>query len=100
MRNGPFTDLGAGPITASSAAVGREWTPAPDGQRPPPASYKTGAKNIYDQKIPKAKGFAIAKASQTIPFFPSEITMPKVNLSGMTVEELIDLRERVEGLLS
>src|SRR5262249_60249313 len=28
------------------------------------------------------------------------ITMPKVNLSGMTVEELMDLRERVEGLLS
>src|SRR5262245_55738746 len=26
--------------------------------------------------------------------------MPKVNLSGMTVEELMDLRERVEGLLS
>jgi len=29
-----------------------------------------------------------------------EATMPKVNLSGMTVEELMDLRERVEGLLS
>ena len=26
--------------------------------------------------------------------------MPKVNLSGMTVEALMDLRERVEGLLS
>jgi DNA-binding protein H-NS len=26
--------------------------------------------------------------------------MPKVNLSGMTVEELMDLRERVDGLLS
>jgi len=26
--------------------------------------------------------------------------MAKVNLSGMTVEELMDLRERVEGLLS
>ena len=26
--------------------------------------------------------------------------MPKVSLSGMTVEELMDLRERVEGLLS
>ena len=30
-RNGPFTDLGAGLNTASSASVGREWTPAPDG---------------------------------------------------------------------
>src|SRR5262249_51728414 len=29
-----------------------------------------------------------------------EATMPKVNLSGMTVEELMDLRERVDGLLS
>jgi DNA-binding protein H-NS len=26
--------------------------------------------------------------------------MPKINLSGMTVEALMDLRERVEGLLS
>ena len=26
--------------------------------------------------------------------------MPKVNLSGMTIEELMDLRERVDGLLS
>src|SRR5262249_46212352 len=29
-----------------------------------------------------------------------EATMPKVSLSGMTVEALMDLRERVEGLLS
>jgi DNA-binding protein H-NS len=26
--------------------------------------------------------------------------MPKINLSGMTVEELMDVRERVDGLLS
>src|SRR5215813_13191763 len=26
--------------------------------------------------------------------------MPKINLSGMTVEALMDLRERVDGLLS
>src|SRR5262249_48195094 len=32
--------------------------------------------------------------------FAPEITMARVNLSGMTVEELMDLRERVEGLLS
>src|SRR5262249_7788774 len=29
-----------------------------------------------------------------------EITMPKINLSRMTVEALMDLRERVDGLLS
>src|SRR5262249_13934235 len=32
-------------------------------------------------------------------FFPPEITMPKVNLSGMTVEALMDLRERVDEML-
>jgi DNA-binding protein H-NS len=31
--------------------------------------------------------------------FVSEITMPKINLSGMSVEELMDLRERVDGTL-
>ena len=29
-----------------------------------------------------------------------EITMPKVSLSGMSVEALMDLRDRVDGLLS
>ena len=29
----------------------------------------------------------------------SEITMPKVNLSGMTVEALMDLRKRVDEML-
>src|SRR5260370_712753 len=28
-----------------------------------------------------------------------EITMPKVNLAGMTIEALMDLRERVDGML-
>src|SRR5262249_17940446 len=28
------------------------------------------------------------------------LTMPKISLSGMTIEELMDLRERVDGLLS
>jgi len=41
----------------------------------------------------------LAKASDYFVFSP-EITMPKVSLSGMSVEELMDLRERVEGLLS
>jgi DNA-binding protein H-NS len=31
--------------------------------------------------------------------FAPEITMPKVNLSGMTVEALIDLRKRVDEML-
>ena len=39
------------------------------------------------------------KGSQTIPFFPSEITMPKLNLSGMTVEGLMDLRQRIDETL-
>jgi DNA-binding protein H-NS len=39
------------------------------------------------------------KGLQTIPFFPSEITMPKVNLSGMSVEALMDLRKRVDEML-
>jgi DNA-binding protein H-NS len=38
------------------------------------------------------------KASQLYRFAP-EITMPKVNLSRMTVEALIDLRKRVEDML-
>ena len=42
----------------------------------------------------------LSKASQDYTVFAPEITMPKVNLSGMTVEELMDLRERVDGLLS
>jgi hypothetical protein len=33
------------------------WPPAtPHGLGPHPGSYKTGAKNIYDQKIPKVQG--------------------------------------------
>src|SRR5262245_49854667 len=40
------------------------------------------------------------KGSQTIPFFPPEITMPTVNLSGMTVEALMDLRRRVDETLN
>src|SRR5262249_45464905 len=31
--------------------------------------------------------------------FPPEITMPKVSLSGMTVEALMDLRKRVDQML-
>src|SRR5262249_27984011 len=39
------------------------------------------------------------KASQTILFIAPEITMPKENLSGMTVEALMDLRKRVDEML-
>jgi DNA-binding protein H-NS len=41
----------------------------------------------------------LAKASQTIPLFAPEITMAKVNLSGMNVEALMDLRMRVDEML-
>jgi DNA-binding protein H-NS len=34
-----------------------------------------------------------------MPFFPPEITMPKVNLSRMSVEALMDLRKRVDEML-
>jgi len=42
-----------------------------------------------------------AKASQRqkVQFHASEITMPKVNLSGMNVEALMDLRMRVDEML-
>ena len=39
------------------------------------------------------------EASQTIPLLRREITMPKVSLSGMTVEALMDLRRRVDEML-
>src|SRR5262249_6517467 len=41
----------------------------------------------------------LAKASQDYPVFPPEITMAKVNLSGMSVETLMDLRKRVDEML-
>ena len=42
-----------------------------------------------------------AKASQRqkVQFHASEITMPKVNLSGMNVEALMDLQKRVDKTL-
>ena len=53
------------------------------------------------QLVGSAHRTAIAlrhKASQLYRFAP-EITMPKVNLSRMTVEALMDLRKRVEEML-
>jgi DNA-binding protein H-NS len=40
----------------------------------------------------------LAKASDYF-VFPPEITMPKVSLSGMTVEALTDLRKRTDEML-
>jgi DNA-binding protein H-NS len=40
----------------------------------------------------------LAKASDYF-VFPPEITMPKVSLSGMTIEALMDLRKRVDETL-
>src|SRR5262245_53649963 len=53
-----------------------------------------------DQK--SLRGFAVAllaKASQDYSVFSPEITMPKGNLSGMSVEALMDLRKRVDQRL-
>jgi len=50
---------------------GEFWTARGLGQAGGSISYYKGAKNIYDPKIPKAQGFAIAllsKASQAISF--------------------------------
>jgi DNA-binding protein H-NS len=53
-------------------------------------------------KTPIVQRFAIdllAKASQAIPFSRRRSRMPKVSLSEMTVEALIDLRKRVDETL-
>jgi DNA-binding protein H-NS len=41
----------------------------------------------------------LLKASQDYSVFSPEITMAKVNLSGMSVEALMDLRKRVDEML-
>src|SRR5262245_62064009 len=41
----------------------------------------------------------LTKASQTIPFLHRRSLMPKVNLSGMKIEELMDLQKRIEEML-
>jgi DNA-binding protein H-NS len=41
----------------------------------------------------------LSKASQDYSVFSPEITMARVNLSGMTVEALMDLRKRVDEML-
>jgi DNA-binding protein H-NS len=52
-------------------------------------------------EIPKGQGFAVALLAKASDYFgfPPEITMPKVSLSGMTVEALMDLRKRVGEML-
>jgi hypothetical protein len=42
----------------------------------------------------------LLKASQDYSVFSPEITMAKVNLSGMSVEALMDLRKRVDDTLA
>ena len=41
----------------------------------------------------------LAKTFTDYSVFPPEITMPKVSLSRMTVEALMDLRKRVDQML-
>jgi DNA-binding protein H-NS len=53
-------------------------------------------------KIPKAQGFAVALLAKSLAdysVFSLEITLAKINLSGMTVEALMDLRKRVDEML-
>src|SRR5262249_8727530 len=76
-------------------------TPNPQWTGPPPRASNDVAEKYLGPKIPKVRGFAVAllaKASQTIPF-SQEITMAKVNLSGMTFEERRDLRKGVDEML-
>ena len=41
----------------------------------------------------------LSKASQDYTVFAPEITMPNVKLSGMTIEALMDLRQRIDEML-
>src|SRR5262249_9896559 len=66
--------------------------------RPPPPASNDLAEKYLGPKIPRSKGFAIALLANYSVFSP-EITMPKINLSGMTVEALMDLRKRVDEAL-
>jgi DNA-binding protein H-NS len=54
--------------------------------------------SLIDSILCRAFAFS-SEASQTIPFFAPEITMANVNLSGMNVEALMDLRMRVDEML-
>jgi hypothetical protein len=56
-------DRGAfGDAAAAVAAAGEFWTARGLGQAGGSISYYEGAKNMYDPKIPKLQGFAIAFA--------------------------------------
>src|SRR5262247_1175581 len=82
---------------ASRAMLDRD----PRMSRGHPSRIKLGAPKIYKIQKSRSQGFAIAllaKASDYSVFSP-EITMPKINLSGMTVEALMDLRNRVDEML-
>jgi len=66
-----------------------------------PSRIKLGVPKISRTKNPEGQGFAIALLAKASDYFvfPPEITMPKVSLSGMTVEALMDLRKRVDEML-
>src|SRR5262249_50078697 len=67
---------------------------------PRPARVESVGRKYLRPKIPKAQGFAITLLSEhRLSVFSGEITMAKVNLSGMTVEALMDLRKRVDETL-
>jgi hypothetical protein len=54
------------------------------------------------KKSRRSKGFAIALLAYSLTdysVFSPEITMARVNLSGMSVEALMDLRKRVDEML-
>jgi len=56
-----------------------------------------GVSQLSDS-IEASRNDKLPEASQTIPFLRREITMAKVNLSGMTLEALMDLRKRVDEM--
>jgi DNA-binding protein H-NS len=60
------------------------------------------ARKYVRPENPEGPRFAIALLAKSLAgysVFSPEITMPKVSLSGMTVEALIDLRRRVDETL-
>jgi len=70
-----------------------------DGRGFDPTPFLLDEVQLFDQALGVPYLASCAEASQTIPFLRREITMPKVSLSGMTVEALMDLRKRVDEML-
>jgi len=78
------------------------WPPGLAWTGPPSRVSNDVAEKYLRPKIPKVQGicdcFAFSSLTAYSVFSP-EITMPKVSLSGMTVEALMDLRKRVDEML-